>query len=450
MIHAEQRFFVGEKIKTPYGSGRIVSFDPIYDLYEVELDWRPLDVQLLEHSAEIKKAVIVRPKQNNMVTPSQRSSILPTVVETDEADEEVIVALIAPTSTGEPESYDKNPIEEVEEEDRSLDGAGITQEGGQSSSETPESRGLPRRCHSLPPEALSTLPPLSRSDSDLSAVSLPEPGEAIVLPTTTQLVAGAAESVPFRVHARVRGSCLSKYSAPVLPKIKEGRGALFPFLQSSTSGLDATKSVSLVYKKGDRCSTPYGPAKILDHRQKDGIVEVEMIGWQATAYLQEADIKVIPKSLLGSLIRQLSSNEKEKPLEFPYAEGTLIATPYGKGKIIRPLPRPNAKRIPSVKTQPSIGISLVSWTLTDGSHPTLYCTEESARAWKERKFENQASFFSTLGLLVGESTRTLLEPFLVPKQQTVAEPAKAFARYYKDAAAVTTPFGNGVVRSFRK
>merc|ERR1712194_58833 len=39
----------GEKIRTSYGIGLIKAFDPVWDLYEVDLDLRPLDQQVKEH-----------------------------------------------------------------------------------------------------------------------------------------------------------------------------------------------------------------------------------------------------------------------------------------------------------------------------------------------------------------------------------------------------------------
>jgi hypothetical protein len=80
----------------------------------------------------------------------------------------------------------------------------------------------------------------------------------------------------------------------------------------------------------------------------------------------------------------------------------------------------------------------------------LYCTPEVAKSWKERKTEDGASFFSALETLV-TSSRFLLEPFLVqqPKKTPVAAKPICFERYYQDAAAVTTPYGDGVVRTFR-
>jgi hypothetical protein len=95
-----------------------------------------------------------------------------------------------------------------------------------------------------------------------------------------------------------------------------------------------------------------------------------------------------------------------------------------------------------------MGIELVSWKLANGKHPMVYCTVETARRWKDRK-EDGGSLFSAFGTLV-ESSRTLL-PFLSqPKQvQALSEPPKLYTRYYQDAAAVTTPYGDGTVKGYR-
>jgi hypothetical protein len=201
------------------------------------------------------------------------------------------------------------------------------------------------------------------------------------------------------------------------------------------------------FKEGDQCITPYGPAKVVALREKQGkhcIVVVEMVGWTATAYLKLESLKPVPKSLLGSLFRQFGGTEgTPKPLEFPHAEGTVIETPFGRCSVTKPLP---AKPRPSGRTPVTLGLSIGSWTLADGTHPMLYCTVDTARAWRDHKADDGTSIFSALGTLV-TSSRTLLEPFL--SQKPTPSKAPQFVRYYQDSAAVTTPYGDGVVVRFR-
>ena len=49
LVRAEPLFFDNERVTTPYGNGRIKSFDPIFNLYRIELDWRPLSEQVADY-----------------------------------------------------------------------------------------------------------------------------------------------------------------------------------------------------------------------------------------------------------------------------------------------------------------------------------------------------------------------------------------------------------------
>jgi len=68
---------------------------------------------------------------------------------------------------------------------------------------------------------------------------------------------------------------------------------------------------------------------------------------------------------------------------------------------------------------------------------------------KKRKADGSSSILSTLGSLVSTTSRSLLEPFL-SAQKPALSPKPLFKQYYKDMASVTTPYGDGVVLSFRE
>ena len=52
MILSSPRYNVGERVSTTYGNGWVRSFDPVADLYKVDIDWRGLDVQIRDYKEE--------------------------------------------------------------------------------------------------------------------------------------------------------------------------------------------------------------------------------------------------------------------------------------------------------------------------------------------------------------------------------------------------------------
>jgi hypothetical protein len=99
----------------------------------------------------------------------------------------------------------------------------------------------------------------------------------------------------------------------------------------------------------------------------------------------------------------------------------------------------------STSIPPTIEISLTSWTLANGTHPVLCCTVESAQTWKDRKDDGKGLLSTTLSL-----TKKMLGPFLSTastKKKEEAPPKEE--QYFKDAAAVSTPYGDGIITGFR-
>jgi hypothetical protein len=418
LIPVGRRWADGQKVRTPYGIARIRGFNPIYDMYDVELDWRPLDVQAADHEEVKDEAIRPRP-----ALPTNRNAALSTVEEIDEVEDT-------------PAHIDSEVPELAEEATQDL-----KQEVGEPSSERREQRASPSlsRTSSMP---VTLSPrrdvPLVKSKSVVTSVHAESLQKKASLCET--------RTYPF---AQVSGLCITKYTPPVLPKLgNQRRGSFLKFL-----GPTVETAKQPTFKEGDQCITPYGPAKVVELREKQGkhcIVVVKMVGWPATGYLQLESLKPMPKSLLGKLLRQFGTTEgAQKPLEFPHAEGTLIETPFGRCSVMKPLPPPTnpTKHRPSVgRTPATLGLSIGSWTLADGTHPMLYCTVESARSWKDHKAGDGTSILSTLGTLL-ISSRTLLEPFLSPK--AIQSKTPEFPRYYQDSAAVTTPYGDGAVVCFR-
>lgn len=458
LIQAECRHAIGEKVRTPYGLAIVREFDPLYDLYKVELDWRPLHVQVEEYLEEVKSASI-RPKKTTAlpVLRGQSEAIhLETVEEADEGREDEPAG--AESRTVIKKAY--STLDEISDDaadDSSIstwDSTSIapvqtsaeqsigesSQEGGQPSAEIPTQQKhiLSSRSQSsgaLEVNSQSMQSPRSPRDSQSSFSTTSDP--LLRHADEEQLQENSKEkSRSGFVYASVSGRFITKHTAPSLPKLSEkARGSIFPFLQTPKP---------ITFNKGDECTTPYGPARVIEFREKKGFVVVEMVNWHATAYLKKEVVKHVSHSLFSKLVRQLSL--ADKPVKFPHADGTIISTPFGKGRVFRPIPvsRPSSKKI---QAQSTLGLRLENWKLSDGTHPILYCTVEAATLWKEKKVERPSIITSALGKMV-ESSRTLLSPLLLMTPKQVETP-KLFTRYYQNCASVSTMFGDGRIKCFR-
>jgi hypothetical protein len=432
LIKAEQRWKIGEKVKTPYGIAIIEAFNAEYNIYDVFLDWRPLDVQVNEYTTVKLKSSTAAPSprgQQQSIAPLRVQATLSTVEENDDED--------AQATEVQQSAMDGNGV-------RTSQAEGLNspkQEVGESSAEcSVSSTAHPLQHTSLPRNVLI---PETRS----------------IAPTTTSFsntqqvsdVVGPEDDTPcpkLQVRAQIYGKFISKYVSPSLPILESKKkipSSLFPFLTKTPEKVP-------IFRKGNEVSTPYGPGVVVAYREKSGIVVVDMVGWAATGYFQDGKIKHrIPKSLLSSILRQLSSGvEQPKQPDFPFVVGTQINTPYGQAKVTRPLAIGKNLKAARIET---MGLRLESWKLANGSHPMLYCTVETAQRWKDKKPEDGISLMSTFNTLVSSSissSRTLFVPFLVQTKKPSVEVPKAFKRFYKDAAAVSTRYGNGRVLAFRE
>jgi len=390
LIQAEREWLDGDKVSTPYGNATIKSFDPNHDLYTVELNWSPLDQQVQKHADE-QSRLSVRASSSPLETEEQ--SKLPARASSTRAS--------------------SAPLETVLEDD---------EHSGGSPDDSLSVRSTEQQCGE----------PSAEKPSPVARPSEPTPS----LPK---------EERAFVVTASIRGDQITKFVPPVLPKVDKS-ASLFKFFETKKD--QPVPPQPTVFAPGIEVTTPYGAGTVVKHREKERVVVVEMMGWKATSYLQESIVSPVSRTLIQSLMRQFSSPEPStKPKEFPYAQGTIIKTPFGEGSVERPLP---ADKKPDSTT--TIGISITAWTLADGSHPMVYCTIETARAWKDKKVDDR-SLISSLGSAIVTSSRSLFEPFLQskPNKDDEGESKKVlFTRYHQDAAAVETPYGMGRVLNFRE
>jgi hypothetical protein len=440
LIHVNRLFQDEERVKTPYGRGIVRGFDPENDLYEIDLDWRPLDVQVNEHLQRVKEEVI-RPRQT---TERKTSAPLETVMESDEGgvDNEADKKSRKARGNGSPLT-----VSQSTQSPKKLESKGNTIEDRKLSLEEAK-----KNVFSL--DLKSATANLNLNDSSSSFSSLGTDG------IHQELSPVHSENIS-KVYSKIGGRYLSKYTPPQLPTIDQKSSSLFSFFQ----GFPAAQPT--LYQEGDKCSTIYGPAVVVDHRVDDKIVVVDMVGWKARAYLNEEAVKITKESILSSLFRRqqiipVDSSSVVKLLEFPYAMGTMITTPYGQAEVIKPIPMPKNNLLKTEvgkvddleSINKTICLQLIDWKLADGSHSKLYCTVKTAQMWREAKRgKSSDGLFSAFNTLL--SSPTLLKPFSsrfgTPKRKNTGEQIlPRFTRYYNSSSKVSTTFGDGVVLRFRK
>jgi len=485
LVEAEQIWKEGERIRTPYGVGTILKFDPLHDLYEVNLDWRPLNVQLAEHlTNERNKTILPRTSNSKNDTDNNRSNgkiTLETVVEIEEIEENAFML-----EQGRP--------------GRHSDKVHIT---ASPSGHTPSSEQVRKVLDGLPSDEDRPSIEGSETASDECNGSIGieaghEPGEeanapqpvAVAETGTTYQQKAASNQANFtekliaqkkydtcKARATVSGCQITKYTPPLLPKLEGTRGSIFTFWSPT-----AKEQKKDPFNAGDHCKTPYGSATVVEYRPKQQLVVVDIVGWRARAFLREKDVELVQRGLIHKLFRKMSGHEESvakikdsrKSKEFPHAEGTVLSTPYGNGAVIKPLSqavsptwenesaneakataddkktvRPHAAGPQRLQqAEPTIGVSLTSWKLADGSHPVLYCTYENAKDWKDK--HDKKGFISTT---VNVVSKALFIPFLgkatKPKKEEEEKEAEKEEQYFQLAAGVVTPYGVGSVADFR-
>mmetsp|Transcript_31925 Transcript_31925/g.48252 ORF Transcript_31925/g.48252 Transcript_31925/m.48252 type:complete len:733 (-) Transcript_31925:464-2662(-) len=389
LIKAEQVWSIGEKVRTPYGIARIIDFDSVHDLYEVQLDWRPLTKQLEEHLAcEEEKREKKTPRRSK--NPDSSITALETVVESEELEEE-------------------------------------------------------RGCSKNENVALSKLTPPDKRPDKIASGKAHLGLETVEDSFSNDTIVNDSSSYSISyVKAKVQSALISKYTPPILPTVRQSTNQLFSFW---TPKSEPPRKLP-IFKPGEQCKTLYGLGIIEEYREQRHIVVVKMVGWNAKAFLKEECVEVVSKGIFGSLFGPFGSVETNKIIDFPHAEGTIIKTPFGEGKVVRPLVSSNTK-VSKDEEVPTIEISLSSWTLGDNSHPTIYCTVETAQRWRENMGKEMKTpsdgILSAFGNLLSKpfrGTRVLSE------KKSILVPAAE--QYYKDGAAVSTSFGPGLVKRFRE
>jgi hypothetical protein len=432
LIQAERMWKVGQKVKTPYGNGKIVGFNAQFDMYSVDLDWRPLDVQVNEHLLDVKEEAI-HPKQP--ILEKRASMPLETVVESDEVteDEKDSSSLLSANKRRSLLTQNSLPVvlmahnkkNDLIDEHKDLE---CSDEPMLTTQSEPK-QNVPNF------DGNNTL--LTKIDSIVSSLSSED--------DKNQRQSSSRKNDVLRVTATVSGRSISKFIPPALPSENKKTSPLFSFWVGSQSK----------FATGEKCTTPYGPATILEHRIEDKIVVVEMVGWSARSYLIEADVKVTKEGLLASFFRRQSGAVEPAPKfqHFPYVIGTVIHTPFGEAEVLTPIPTPDEDPNSQLRDHSNeiICLSLTSWRLANDSHPKVYATVKTCQMWKDTKNPRQAAdgLLSAFGRLVSSIDREIKDLLVNPKPKDEDRVVTTREQYYQDSAAVTTSFGNGAIVSFR-
>lgn len=425
LIEAERLWKDGQKVQTPFGRGKILSFEPVFNLYEVELDWRPLNVQVLEFKESVSKDLgkSSSEKSTRLQGNDVSAKALETVLENDEEAQEINSKNFCLDTD---EMYNKT-----------------FQKHSSKSLDTSTDMALPHL--------------VNDSDSDISI----------------------RES--HRVTARIHCRYISKHTPPNLPVLlkEEESKSSFSFWGSRS---DPEEPRSL-FKKEDKCSTQFGCGTVIDYRKNSGIVVVKMSGWSATCYLNAESVNIVSEGFFNRMLRIIStdtakpSSIKKTPAQKdnvnPMAADSIICTPFGQGRIIQSLDerhnsynsskiscnqQASAKKVivNTAKPYDTVAISLSSWILANKASPVLYCTVDNARRWKaigdEERTKNSGGILSTFSSIVSQSVKKLIvgkpkrKVSDVPSEITVTK----YVRFFSDGAAVNSPYGQGRVTSFRE
>jgi len=479
LIQSEQLWACAEKVSTPYGVATILSFNPSFDMYTVEIDWRPLDVQVAEHKEYERtlKKDASSPKtaslsSNRKSAPNADGKTLETVVEATEDEIDECPADAEDTSCSIDSGKHHDTATVISDDGVSclttksiITTATIRREEDSGGSVVKPPSPLNLQTNLLPQTGSNG------SSVSLDAESLEDIGGRIPISNDKFPNGGS------RCIATVNGRDIKKYSPPKLPTPPKENGNVKSTFSFWGVGGKKEESKQKTFNAGEQCNTPFGPATVNTDRA-DGIVVVDFIGWKGKGYLKRDSVRVVEKGifekLLGPWSKDSSSEitQKKDELKFPYALGTVIRTPFGEGVIVRPLAASSAEDSNAIEIsssdnielksekkepllEPTIGIELTSWVLANEKHPIIYCTEESATNWKNLKPESSDqnnNVFSVVGKILTNTVWRMTTK--TPKTTTPKAISKSeivlIERYYKDGAAVTTQFGDGVVKSFRE
>jgi hypothetical protein len=381
LIESPRQWEDGERVRTSYGIGIIKSFDPVWDLYEVELDLRPLDRQLKEYEIQEsakKEAADTRGSLQSLdsppgaLTPARGKSIdrkpLQTVVEEDETNYHMSPATsfdaskksskqsliefqqssflptleepecAIPSDDDECKLVSSIPSLDESTESSTLEIALNAKSYSSSASLKSQASVYNSLVKTVKDDKRHTFSFWATDNSVKCMVDTTEDKtKTNFVPREVGVKAeqGSASKRNFLCrgifYAKIQGKHISKYTPPMLPKLpkKEDKKPkeLFSFWASDNVKSTVIKADTYVDKSKtkfsprEKVTTPYGTGVVVEHRKKSQIVVIDMSGpWSARAYLQENIVKREGAGFIGNLLRQFSSSQASPKRRPPSAK----------------------------------------------------------------------------------------------------------------------------------
>ncbi|GMH88886.1 hypothetical protein TL16_g11292 [Triparma laevis f. inornata] len=510
MILSSPQYNINERVSTTYGNGWIRSFDPVADLYRIELDWRGLDVQIKEFTKDKDDVASVGSGQlDASAIKSEPGSNLETVSETHQKKEN----LDSSKDSKEPKEADDSRITSSSLRSHSSPPSSIMPDPETASSFGDNSElafyrnvtdaaneerhlktFLDNEASKASPVTSNFADRLSPQFSPLSATTTPLRSGSVNLPPLPHLsleptayeaaVSVSSSTTNWKSYGKemplawCKARDIKPFELPVLYDETERpqRGIFSFFSNSSNSNSNPSKTVKIErnesdIKAGSYVNTFCGEGKVLGVRD-DNIVVLNMSTWGAKAYIRIEDCEIVVKESWlwrgrGKLEKPTSEPIEEE--EYIFAMGEEIDTPYGAGKVVdiriveekeEPTPQPENTNAVVVKIEegveppppvPSANVvaSVMKTTTTlqiELKFGNLYCAQTSASAWKKKFNKNNQS--GILSVIGSVFRRMTVAP---PKAKKKEEEVKTYSQFFTDSAQVQAGvFGQGTVLSHRE
>eukprot|EP00816_Leptocylindrus_hargravesii_P008596 CAMPEP_0196827012 /NCGR_PEP_ID=MMETSP1362-20130617/93925_1 /TAXON_ID=163516 /ORGANISM="Leptocylindrus danicus, Strain CCMP1856" /LENGTH=1194 /DNA_ID=CAMNT_0042207625 /DNA_START=937 /DNA_END=4521 /DNA_ORIENTATION=- len=460
----ERKWSAGDLISTPYGRGRVLEgYDSVWDLYEVELDWRPLDLQISDYQLRIatEKREGPKPKTPAEDIPDEKStapkSLAPSVsaddnnvgssaAEADSLHKEIIPCVSASESI----VTEKKANHKVSDSSISSSVSSyVVQNDDKASSvaQSDQSEGLKALILDLSLENTALIPVTENTGVEINPPKDQMESNAIEQspPVASPINAkgeGMSPSIiasSFKppnkeaVVATICGRQISAYTVPVIRKQGTSRFAFFSKRESTESETAKKEKDKDGLSVGKLINTPYGKGQIT---RLEGTISVALS--YGTLHCTRASILIWMKednqdTILGSLTSRftfftkresdVAEVEKGGKDKHGLTVGKVVNTPYGKGTV-----------------------SCIEDTITVAlPFGTLHCSRQSLQNWS--KEDNQGNILSSLTSLVTNLLPTTRSNAMTQVNSSSSE-KRLYKQYFIDGAAVGTQYGNGRVVGF--
>mmetsp|Transcript_12889 Transcript_12889/g.23588 ORF Transcript_12889/g.23588 Transcript_12889/m.23588 type:complete len:1284 (-) Transcript_12889:1583-5434(-) len=504
MILSSPQYNINERVTTTYGNGWIRSFDPVADLYRIELDWRGLDVQIKEFSTKDKDDVasVGSGTLDVSVVKSEPGSNLETVSESKKADsskedsKEKEADDSRVTSGGSLRSH-SSPPSSIMPDPETTSSFGDNSELAFYRNVTEAANDERHLKTFLDNEASKASPAISSNFTDrlspqfspLSAATTPlRIGSAMLPLPPLSLEASAYDAVSTQTSttnwksygkemplAWVKARDIKPFELPVLmDETERPQRGIFSFFSNSSNNNNSSRVVKMErnetdIKPGSYVNTFCGEGRVLEVRD-DNIVVLNMTTWGAKAYIRIEDCEIVVKESWPAWLGRGKSEKPSEPVEeeeYIFAIGEEIDTPFGSGKVIdiriveEEEQTPESETAVVVKVEegeepvaaamPSANVvaSVMKTTTTlqvELNFGKLFCTQTSASTWRKKyNKNNQSGIFSVIGSVFRRMT---VAPPKVKKEEK--EEAKVYPQFFADSAQVQAgAFGRGTVLHHR-